>query len=80
MIAMHIVDYLAIIISDAIQYFYDNRSLRAFEISTICLMAISFVSSLIFALIVNTIVTKIVDFSVSDTDALSLSSDFAGSF
>ncbi len=77
---MHIVDYLAIIISDAIQYFYDHRSLRAFEISTICLMALSFVSSLIFALIVNTIVTKIVDLSVSDTDALSLSSDFAGSF
>ena len=58
-IIMHIVAYLAIIIVNATAYtlqFYDPR---AAEISIICAFVVYFVCTLIFGLIVNTIVTKI---------------------
>ena len=53
MIIMHIVSYLAIIIVNALQYLFYYRSFREYEISTICLLAVTSVCNLIFGLIVN---------------------------
>ncbi len=58
-IIMHIVAYLFIIVSNALQEMLSFGSLRAYEISTICNLVVYFVCTLIFGLIVNTIVTKI---------------------
>ncbi len=57
---MHIVAYLFIIIANALQLIFAyGICSRAYEISTICYLAVYFVCTLIFGLIVNTIVTKI---------------------
>ena len=59
-IIMHIVAYLFIIIVNPLQLMlYYLGCLRAYEISTICYLVVYFVCTLIFGLIVNTIVTKI---------------------
>jgi len=61
-ILMHIVAYLFLIIVDIIQNVIavnQNYGYKAYEISTICNLVIYFVCTLIFGLIVNTIVTKI---------------------
>jgi len=59
-IIMHIVAYLFIIIVDiTLNVTAVNFRLKAKEISTICNLVIYFVCTLIFGLIVNTIVTKI---------------------
>jgi hypothetical protein len=61
MIVLHIVAYLFIIVVNIVQspaYFKD--SLRAYEIMTICSLVVYFFCTLIFGLIVNTIVTKII--------------------
>ena len=60
-IIMHIVAYLFIIIVDAIVEFFFFDTLRAKEISAISALVVFFVCTLIFGLIVNTIVTKIVN-------------------
>ena len=61
MIVSHIVAYLFIIVINIVQtatYFRD--SLGAYEIITICALVVYFFCTLIFGLIVNTIVTKII--------------------
>lgn len=60
MIVMHIVAYLFIILVNIVQTaaFYKFGS-RAFEITTYCDFVVYFVCTLIFGLIVNTMVTKI---------------------
>jgi hypothetical protein len=58
-IIMHIVAYIFIIVVDATQTMMYFDSPRAYEISTVCNLVVYFVCTLIFGLIVNTIVTKI---------------------
>ncbi len=58
-IIMHIVAYLAIIIVNATAYSLHIESLTAYEISVISSFVVYFVCTLIFGLIVNTIVIKI---------------------
>ena len=53
MIIFHIAAYLFIIVVNAVQLFYYDKSLREDEISGVCLLVIYFVCSLIFGLIVN---------------------------
>ena len=59
MIVMHIVAYLFIIAVNIVQAAFYKGGLRMFEITTICCLVVYFVCTLIFGLIVNTIVTKI---------------------
>ena len=58
-IFMHIVAYLFIVVVNALQFMLYFGSLRAYEIATICSFVVYFVCTLIFGLILNTIVTKI---------------------
>ena len=58
-IMMHIVAYLFIIIVKALQFVLYYGSWRAYEISSICAFVVFFVCTLIFCLIVNTMVTRI---------------------
>ena len=64
MISMHIVAYLLIVVLNAVQTFvlalHDSEVSRDYEISTICDEVVYFVCSMIFGLLVNTIVTRIV--------------------
>jgi hypothetical protein len=53
MFIMHILAYLAIIMMNALAYFTVNRNLRAYEIESICLLAVYSVYNVIFNLIVN---------------------------
>ncbi len=53
MIIMHTVAYLAIIIVNVLSYLTYNDSLRAYEISVICTLAVYSVCTVIFGLIVN---------------------------
>jgi hypothetical protein len=54
MILMHIVSYLVIIISNALSYVsYWKVGLRAYEIITICNLAVYSVCAVIFGVIVN---------------------------
>ena len=54
MIIMHIVAYLAIIIVNILSYVATMKDgLRAFEISTICNLAVYSVCTVIFGVIVN---------------------------
>ncbi len=62
MLVMHIVAYLFIIVVNAVQTVYTVRvDFRKYEISTICGFVVYFVCTLIFGLIVNQIVTKILN-------------------
>jgi hypothetical protein len=61
MIMTHIVAYLFIIVLNALQFMNIPPSFRAYEIATICNLVVYFVCSLIFCLIVNTIVSKIMN-------------------
>jgi hypothetical protein len=61
MISLHIVFYLAIIIVNASQFLLIENTLKESEISTVCLLVVYSVCSLIFGLIVNTIVTRIIN-------------------
>ena len=61
MITLHIVFYLAIIIVNASQFLLIENTLKESEISTVCLLVVYSVCSLIFGLIVNTIVTRIIN-------------------
>jgi hypothetical protein len=56
---MHIIAYLAIIIVNATAYTLHIESLTAYEISVISSFVVYFVCTLIFGIIVNTIVIKI---------------------
>jgi hypothetical protein len=71
---MHIVAYLFIIVANILQYIlYYHNSIRAYEISMIFNLVIYFVCTLIFGLIVHTIVTKIenaTNFAESDNSSL----------
>ncbi len=70
---MHIVAYLFIIVANALQFLMYFGSIRAYEISTICLLVVNFVCTLVFGLIVNTIVTKIenaTNFAESNSSSL----------
>ena len=59
MIVMHIVAYLFIIAVNIVQAAaYYKGGFIAYEIMTICYMVVYFVCTLIFGLIVNTMVTK----------------------
>ena len=75
MIVSHIVAYLFIIVANTVQtlYYVKNPGFRAYEISTICNMAIYFVCTLIFGLIVNTIVTKIIAAEIPDSQSIATS-------
>ncbi len=59
-IIMHIVAFMVIIFTNALQNmsYFGNSSI--YEIATICNMVVYFFCTLIFGLILNTIVTKIV--------------------
>ena len=57
-IIMHIVAYLFVIITNVVQGFF-SYNLRTYKISIICAFVVYFVCTLIFGLIVNTIVVKI---------------------
>ncbi len=57
MITMHIISYLAIIVVNALSYLF--ISVRAYEITAICDLAVISMCSVIFGLIVNQILTKI---------------------
>ncbi len=52
MITMHIVDYLVVIIANALQYLFYYGGLKAYEISDICDFVVYLVSNVIFGLIV----------------------------
>ncbi len=72
-IILHVVAYLFIIVVDATQTMFYFGSIRAHKISTICYLVIYFVCTLIFGLIVNTIVTKIenaTNFAESNSSSL----------
>ena len=58
MITIHIVAYLFIIVVNALQY-VPYSSIRSYEIAKICDLVVYFVCTLIFGMIVNSIVTKI---------------------
>jgi hypothetical protein len=61
MIVLHIVAYLFIIVVNIVQSAaYFKNSLRAYEIMTIFSLVVYFFCTLIFGLLVNTIVTKII--------------------
>jgi hypothetical protein len=71
MILMHIVAYLFIIAVNIVQTAaYYKGGLRAFEITTICLFVVYFVCTLIFGLIVNTIVTKIIAADIQNSQSI----------
>jgi hypothetical protein len=53
MIIMHIIAYLVIIIANVQSFVANSDSLRAYEISAICNLAVYSVSTVIFGLIVN---------------------------
>ena len=54
MMIMHIVAYLAIIISNVLWYVaYNKDGLRAYEISAMCNLAVFSVCTVIFGVIVN---------------------------
>jgi hypothetical protein len=55
---MHIAAYLFIIIVNALQY-VTYSTLKSYEIAMICNLFVYFVCTLLFGLIVNTMVTKI---------------------
>ena len=72
-IGLHITAYLLIIVVNALpyifaddDYIYDNRG---FEISTICSFVVFFVCYLIFGVLVNTVVTKIVSAEIKSTES-----------
>jgi hypothetical protein len=64
MVSMHIAAYLLIIVANVVQTFYvypaGSQDLRGYEITTICSLVVYSVSDLIFGLLVNAIVAKIV--------------------
>ncbi len=72
-ILSHIVAYIFLVLVNISQAAASNKGgLRTFEISTICLLAVYCVSDLIFGLIVNTILTKII--AADNQRSLSISS------
>ena len=81
MIVSHIVAYLFIIAANTVQsiYFVKDRYSRAYEKSTICYYAVYFVCDLIFGLIVNNIVAKIIAADIPDSKS-NVSSLMTGSF
>ena len=71
MIVSHIVAYLFIIVANTIQGF--SSSLKEFEIMSICGAVVLFVCTLIFGLIVNSIVTKIIAAEIPDSKSIASS-------
>jgi hypothetical protein len=59
MIVLHIVAYLFIIIVNIVQTAAYYKGGKVYEITSICFFVVYFVCTLIFGLIVNTMVTKI---------------------
>jgi hypothetical protein len=83
MITMHIVAYLLIIIVDIVQEFVlvSFTDFLTYEIVTILEVIVYAVCDLIFGLIVNTIVTKIVKAThAAESDKLTLMNLETGSF
>ncbi len=73
LILLHIVAYMFIILVNISQTAATYKGgLRAFQISTICLLAVYSVCDLIFGLIVNTILTKII--AADNQSSLSITS------
>ena len=69
-ILLHITAYLLIIVVNVLQFLCyprGNDDYRAFEISSICSLVVYFVCALIFGIIINIIVTKIVSTKKSET-------------
>ena len=73
MILMHIVAYLFIIVVNALQFLFAYGSLKANDISTMCSMVVWSVCTLIFGVIANTIVSKILNATASDTESVAFS-------
>jgi hypothetical protein len=73
MIVMHIVAYLFIIAVNIVQTAYYRGGLRAYEITTISSLVVYFVCTLIFGLIVNTIVTKIIAADIQRSQSIASS-------
>ena len=73
---LHIAAYFFIIFVNGMQYFMTHLSLRAYEIVCICNFVVYFACTLIFALIVNTILTKILDATPSNSGSI-VSSPYA---
>ena len=69
-ISLHIFAYLALIIVNALPYLFINRGLEAYEILCICNLVVYSVCTLIFGVIVNIIVTKIVKAKISESDTI----------
>ena len=69
-ISLHIFAYLAIIIVNVLPYLFINRGLAAYEILCICNLVVYSVCTLIFGVIVNIIVTKIVKAKISESDTI----------
>lgn len=59
MMIMHILAYLVVIIIDSLQFTIDDKSSEAFEIYTICLLAVYTLATIILGLIVIKLVTEI---------------------
>jgi hypothetical protein len=75
MILSHIVAYLLIIIVNIITTLYNDKHpvSKSHEITSICDQLVYFVCTLIFGLIVNTIVTNIVDANIPDRQSIASS-------
>ena len=69
-ISLHIFSYLTNIIVNALPYLFINRGLGAYEILCICNLVVYSVCTLIFGVIVNIIVTKIVKAKISESDTI----------
>ena len=81
MLLIHILAYLLIIVIDIVQQLIlvKLNDLKTYEIVTICEVVVYFGCTLIFGLIVNTIVTKIVNATHSYSISSSLMNSATGS-
>ncbi len=61
---------MAIIIVNALPYLFINRGLEAYEILCILNLVVYSICTLIFGVIVNIIVTKIVKAKISESDSI----------
>ena len=76
-IIMHIFSYLAIIIVNATAYTLHIDGPRAIQISIICAFIVYFVCTLIFGLIVNIIVTKIIAVHTQGSESIESAPSYA---
>lgn len=83
-IMLHITAYLLIIVVNVLQFLAyprnssDSDDYRAFKISSICSLVVYFVGSLIFGILINIMVTKIVSTEKSETRESMISRESEG--